>query len=211
MNRNFQRALSAVLAHEGGYVNHPKDPGGATNLGVTLGTARRLGIDVDGDGDTDVVDIKLLKPTDAAKVYKAEYWDKLRGGELPSGVDYAVFDFAVNSGVSRAAIYLQDVLGVAPDGKIGALTIKAALQASDRKTIDALCGARMTFLKKLSTWPIFGKGWSSRVTGVLRLAQTMAATGPSAPADPNPPSTPAIPQQSRWMAFSAWLKAILKR
>jgi hypothetical protein len=95
---NFERAMPLVLRHEGGFVNHPKDPGGATNLGVTIGTARRLGIDVDGDGDTDIIDIKLLKPKDAAKVYRAEYWNKVKGDQLPSGVDYAVFDFAVNSG-----------------------------------------------------------------------------------------------------------------
>ena len=125
MDRNFERALLLVLKHEGGFVNHPKDPGGATNLGVTIGTAKRLGIDVDGDGDTDILDIKKLKPSDAAKVYRAEYWNKIKGDHLPSGVDYAVFDFAVNSGPGRAAEYLQAIAGVAQDGAIGPQTVAA--------------------------------------------------------------------------------------
>lgn len=191
MESNFQRSLTAVLAHEGGYVNHPRDPGGATNLGVTIGTAKRLGLDVDGDGDTDIVDIKLLKPADAGKVYRAEYWNRVKGDQLPAGVDYAVFDFAVNSGVSRASIYLQEIVGVAPDGRIGPLTLQAVEQWDSVALVEALCGKRMSFLKRLSTWPTFGKGWSSRVTGVLRLAKDMAITMPAKPSKPAAPAKPA--------------------
>lgn len=204
MEANFQRSLKAVLAHEGGYVDHPKDPGGATNLGVTIGTAKALGIDIDGDGDTDKVDIRLLKPADAAKVYKHQYWDRVSGNNLPAGVDYAVFDFAVNSGVSRAAIYLQEIVGVAPDGKIGPLTIQAVAAWDAVKLIEKLSANRMAFLKRLSTWPTFGKGWSSRVTGVLRLAKDMALAFPA----PKPATTPtsAKPQRKTLMD---WLKGLL--
>jgi len=179
---NFARALDAVLRHEGGYVNHPKDPGGATNLGVTLATARRLGIDVDGDGDTDIIDMKLLKPTDAAKVYKYEYWDKVRGDDLPRGLDYAVFDFAVNSGVSRAAIYLQEIVDVAPDGKIGPITLKAVNAGARLSIINRLCDDRLAFLGRLSTFKTFGNGWTARVAGVRSEAMQMAA----APVPPQP-------------------------
>jgi lysozyme family protein len=105
MIRNFERSLSAVFAHEGGYVNHPKDPGGNQSGRYHRNghTARYRWGRV---GDTDIIDIKLLKPADAAKGYKAEYWDKVRGDDLPDGVDYATVDFAVNSGVSRAATCL---------------------------------------------------------------------------------------------------------
>jgi lysozyme family protein len=178
MQRNFAAALSAVLAHEGGYVNHRADPGGPTNLGVTLATAKRLGIDVDGDGDTDIIDIKLLKPDDAAKVYKAEYWDKVRGDELPDGVDYAVFDFAVNSGVSRAAKYLQTSLGVNSDGRIGPLTLKAATTVPRSRLIKDLCDRRIRFLQGLGTFKTFGKGWTARVEGVRKLAAALAAQAP---------------------------------
>lgn len=171
---NFDRALAAVLKHEGGFVNHPRDPGGATNLGVTIGTLKRLGIDVDGDGDTDIVDVKLLKVEHAAKVYRKFYWDAVQGDLLPTGVDYAVFDFAVNSGVSRASQYLQAVVGAKPDGHVGPITIEQVLKNSPNGIITVLCEKRMRFLRTLSTWNTFGKGWTSRVDGVRALALLMA-------------------------------------
>lgn len=190
---NFAAALAGVLEHEGGFVNHPADPGGATNLGVTLGTARRLGIDVDGDGDTDIIDIKLLKPADAAKVYRSEYWNKVRGDDLPSGVDYAVFDFAVNSGPSRAAKYLQALVGVAQDGAIGPKTLAAVEAYDPAKLVDRLCDRRMTFLRNLSHWATFGKGWTRRVEGVRVVAKEMAAQGAKPSTAPVPPDAPAKP------------------
>lgn len=214
MERNFQRALSAVLKHEGGYVDHPKDPGGATNLGITIGTAKANKMDLDRDGDVDRADVKLIKASDAGPVYKARYWDTVRGDDLPSGVDYAVFDFAVNSGPARAAMYLQEIVGVAPDGKIGALTLAAVAQWDSTTLINELCAKRIAFLKRLSTWPTFGKGWSSRVTGVIRLAKDMAITMPASPpkpVTPIQPSTPAAPQQPPWAAFLAWLSATFSR
>lgn len=214
MLRNFERSYAAVLKHEGGYVDHPKDPGGATNLGITIGTAKANKMDVDGDGDVDKADVRLLKPSDAGPVYKTRYWDKVRGDDLPAGVDYAVFDYAVNSGPARAAMHLQEIVGVAPDGKIGPLTLKAVAKWDSVALINELCGKRIAFLKRLSTWGTFGKGWSSRVTGVLRLAKDMAIAmpaSPSKPATPIQPSTPAAPKQSLWAAFSAWLSATFSR
>lgn len=175
MNSNFPEALRLVLKHEGGYVNHPADPGGATNLGITIGTAKRYGVDMDGDGDTDIVDIKKLTVAAASKIYKGEYWDKVAGDLLPAGLDYAVFDFAVNSGVKRAAQFLQAVLGVAQDGAIGPKTLAAIDERDVNDVIATLCDNRLSFLKRLSTWSTFGRGWSSRVAGVRSGAMKMAA------------------------------------
>lgn len=180
MNANFAEALRLVLRHEGGYVNHPKDPGGATNLGITIGTAKRYGVDMDGDGDTDIIDIKNLTAAAAAKIYKGEYWAKVNGDLLPSGLDYAVFDFAVNSGVSRAAKYLQAILGVTQDGAIGPATLKALEGKNVADLINMLCDKRLAFLKGLSTWGTFGKGWSSRVAGVRSSALAMSKAAPTA-------------------------------
>ncbi|GHA15035.1 hypothetical protein GCM10007989_07230 [Devosia pacifica] len=193
MNRNFERSLSAVLSHEGGYVDHPQDPGGATNLGVTIGTARRLGIDIDGDGDTDKVDIRMLTRADAAKVYRAEYWDKVRAGDLPDGVDHAVFDFAVNSGPSRAARYLQAVLGVTQDGVIGPVTVAASRRKDAETIVTRLCDKRMDFLRGLSTFSTFGRGWTRRVSEVEALALDMIAESPVVPEPVQKIPAPSLP------------------
>lgn len=195
MHSNFDRALALVLKHEGGYVDHPKDPGGATNLGITIGTAKANRLDLDRDGDVDKADVKLITSVTAAPVYRAKYWDAVRGDELPSGLDYAVFDFAVNSGVSRAAIFLQELVGVAPDGKIGPLTLKAVAAHDPVHLIRRLCDKRMMFLQRLSTWNTFGKGWSSRVNGVRAEATRMAAIQNAPVPAPKPVPSPEKPVQ----------------
>lgn len=173
MQSNFAESLKLVLRHEGGFVDHPADPGGATNLGITIGVAKRYGVDMDGDGDTDIADMKKLTVDVASKIYKGEYWDKVKGDQLPAGLDYAVFDFAVNSGVSRSAKYLQALLGVTQDGMIGPQTL-AALKGKDVKSlINQLCDRRLVFLQGLSTWKTFGKGWGNRVAGVRSSALKM--------------------------------------
>jgi len=184
MKSNFNEALVLVLAHEGGFSDHPKDPGGATNKGVTIGTLKRLGIDVDGDGDSDIVDLKNLAMPHLDRIYRQFYWNVVQGDAMPSGLDYAVFDFAVNSGPSRAASYLQRGLGVQDDGDIGPKTI-AALDGKDAKAmINALCDRRMAFLRQLKTWQTFGKGWTRRVEEVRAKALKMAdAIPPPLPID----------------------------
>lgn len=167
---NFERALPLVLKHEGGYVDHPEDPGGATNLGITIATFRRY---INPKGTKD--DLRKITRAEAAKVYRKQYWDAIKGDDLPSGVDYAVFDFAVNSGPSRAAKYLQNVLAVPEDGKIGPVTLKAAKVYRADQIIEELCADRMAFLQRLSTWKTFGRGWSTRVAGVRSEALAMAS------------------------------------
>ena len=156
---NFDKALALVLEHEGGYVNDPHDPGGETNRGVTKAVydAYRK---VRGRGPQSV---KHISDAELKAIYRFQYWDKVQGDYLPSGLDYAVFDFAVNSGVSRASKYLQAVLGVAQDGVIGAKTLAAI--HNPIKTINALCDRRMGFLRRLPTFWRFGKGWTKRVEG----------------------------------------------
>lgn len=163
---NFQRCLSWVLAHEGGYVNHPKDPGGATNRGVTQTT-----YDAFTGGGKDVRDIT---DEDVRTIYRRQYWDAVRADDLPGGVDYAVFDFAVNSGPSRAAKFLQAVVGANQDGIVGFNTL-ASVHAGEAASIAArLCDDRLAWVRKLSTFSTFGKGWTKRINAVRDRSVNMA-------------------------------------
>lgn len=193
MKSNYARALPLYLKHEGGFVNHPKDPGGATNKGVTIGTLKRLGIDVDGDGDSDIVDLRNLRHQDVERVYKLFYWDAVKGDQLPSGVDYAVGDFGINSGPARAAKHLQKVVGVPQDGDIGPKTLAAVAKMDPQDVVNALCDSRLRFMRGLNTWGTFGKGWSRRVAEVRAVALAWAENGAPSPTvtlepAPNPPA-----------------------
>lgn len=183
MRDNFPRSLDLVLAHEGGFVNHPQDPGGATNLGITIGTlSDHLG------RPANVADVKGITKVVASKIYKTNYWDRARCDDLPIGLDYAVFDFAVNSGVSRAVRTLQRVLGVKEDGVIGAKTM-SAITPDTASIIYKFCQARMTFLRGLKHWRTFGKGWTIRVEAVQEVGQDMARGGGYTSTPPIPPET----------------------
>ena len=116
--------------------------------------------------------VKFISDDELRAIYKFQYWDRVQGDLLPTGVDYAVFDFAVNSGVGRASKYLQAVVGVAQDGIIGART--GAAVNDPVRTINALCGRRMGFLRNLRTFMTFGRGWTRRVQGVRAHALEMA-------------------------------------
>src|SRR5262245_60459519 len=113
----YEEALSRLLAHEGGYTNHPSDPGGPTNFGITLADYRMY-----VKPDATASDVRAMKLDEAKTIYKTKYWDALCCNDLPSGVDYAVFDYGVNSGVNRAAKMLQRLVGVSEDGTIGPVT-----------------------------------------------------------------------------------------
>ena len=168
MKDNFLDALAAVLHHEGGYVNHPSDPGGRTNLGCTQRVWEEwVGHPVDEKA------MRALTPTDVAPLYKAKYWDKVKGDELPDGVDYIVFDAAINSGPGRAAKWLQQAVGAVPDGAIGPGTLGkvAAMPVSD--IVEKYQQIRLEFLQSLSTWSTFGKGWGRRVQEVQVTAAKM--------------------------------------
>jgi lysozyme family protein len=174
MKGTFLLALPRVLKHEGGFVDHPSDPGGATNKGVTIGTLKRLGIDVDSDGDVDVVDLMALRLEHLELIYRIFYWDAVRADLLPSGLDYAVFDFAVNSGPARAAEHLQRIVGVTADGDIGPMTLAAVARHDAATLVEALCNSRLRFLKGRKIWATFGKGWTRRVEEVRAQAMVWA-------------------------------------
>ena len=167
--------IPRILKHEGGFVNHPRDPGGATNRGVTIGTLKRLGIDVDGDGDSDLTDLRNLRESDAVRVFKLFYADKVQADLLPPGLDYAMTDFAVNSGPSRAVKHLQRILGVEQDGDLGPKTLARVAECSPAALITSLSESRMRFLRGLDTWGDFGRGWTARVDDVRREALADAA------------------------------------
>ncbi len=162
----FERCLKALLRHEGGYVDHPRDPGGATNLGITLGTAKAWRLDVDGDGDVDKNDVRLLTPETAAPVYREGYWRKTASDRLPPGLDYMVFDLAVNSGTQRAARYLQRCAGVGEDGVIGPKTLAAVADVGASRMVHRLADLREGFYRSLPTFSTFGKGWMRRLSEV---------------------------------------------
>ena len=159
MKDNFDKALALVLIHEGGFANNPRDPGGATMKGVTLVTFRRF-----FGEDKTVTDLKNITQAQLAQVYRTGYWDKCSGDQLPSGVDYAVFDAAVNSGPVRAARFLQAAVGGTVDGVIGPTTLAAVDARNPTATINGLCDQRLAFLQGLSTFADFGRGWSRRVS-----------------------------------------------
>ncbi|WP_245489916.1 glycosyl hydrolase 108 family protein [Mesorhizobium sp. M1A.F.Ca.IN.020.03.2.1] len=173
MDRNFARALALVLKSEGGWSDRKADPGGATMKGVTLANFRRY-----VKADASKADLRKITDGQVATVYRRFYWDAVSGAELPYGVDYAVFDFAVNSGPGRAAKYLQAVLGVAQDGRIGPATLAAARAKPAGVVIDILCDARLAFLQRLPIWPTFGKGWRARVASVRSAALLISAQDP---------------------------------
>ncbi|MGY2995441.1 glycoside hydrolase family 108 protein [Mesorhizobium sp. URHB0026] len=189
MDRNFARALALVLKSEGGWSDNPKDPGGATMNGVTLANFRRY---VQANGTKD--DLRHITDEQLATCYKRFYWDAVNASALPDGVDYAVFDFAVNSGPGRAAKYLQMTVGAPQDGQIGSATLQALKARPTSAIINSLCDLRLAFLKRLPTWDTFGKGWSDRVRSVrlaaLLMAGQPAATAPQKPAPTAPMREP---------------------
>jgi lysozyme family protein len=172
--KRAEKMIPLILKHEGGYVNHPSDPGGATNKGITIATFRRY---IKASGTID--DLKALTTGQATIVYKRQYWDAVSADLLPVGVDYSVADFAVNSGPSRAAKYLQKVVGVSQDGQIGPATLAAVRAMEPKDIIRQLNANRLAFMKRIrggKLWVTFGRGWQRRVDDVTRqsLADAIA-------------------------------------
>lgn len=203
MNSNFDASITLVLKSEGGFVDNPADPGGATNMGIT----RRTLADWRGVSPwwkLAVPAVQALGVDEAKLIYKARYWDVIRGDDLPKGLDYAVFDFAVNSGPQKAVEVLQKIIGVKVDGIVGPLTI-AATQKSVATNILELCTERLDFLQSLPTWATFGAGWRNRVESARAAAMAMySATPVPAPA----PTRAPLPAPIRDNWFVALIRAI---
>lgn len=188
MQHSFPEALALVLKHEGGYVNHPKDPGGATNKGVTQRTYNAWRKRQKQAARS----VRSITGSEIKAIYKRNYWNRVRGDGLPAGLDYAVFDFGVNSGPTRAAKFLQRIVGTTVDGTIGPMTLKAVGELPPGHIIAELCSTRLDWLQTLKHWPTFGKGWTRRVNDVERVALEMA----SFPIDaPSPDPAPAPPRK----------------
>jgi lysozyme family protein len=169
MKSNWDKAFRQVIVYEGGYVNHPKDPGGPTNLGITQKTlSSYLG------RHASIQDVRNLTKAAVQPIYKKRFWDVLRCDDLPGGVDLAVYDFGVNSGTSRAARYLQSVVGVKQDGQIGPATIAACNKYSAEEIVKRLVAKRRGFLMGLRTWRTFGVGWNRRLVSVQTTSLAMA-------------------------------------
>lgn len=166
---SYEAALARLLAHEGGYTNHPSDPGGPTNYGITIHDYRRY-----VKADASAADMRAMPLDDAKAIYRAKYWDALCCDGLPPGLDYCVFDYGVNSGIARAAKVLQRIVGVADDGRIGPVTLAAAARHGPADVIEKICDERLDFLRRLRTWPVFGRGWGRRVAEVKAVALSMA-------------------------------------
>lgn len=170
-SKNFAVVLPWLLKHEGGFSDHPADPGGATMQGVTQkvydawrkdnGLAQRF--------------VKEIGADEVAAIYKARYWNVISGDALPSGVDYAVFDAAVNSGVTQAAKWLQRAVGAKDDGAIGPKTLATVNAADHAAVIKAVCDQRLAFCQSLKTWPVFGANWGKRIAKVRDQASSLLA------------------------------------
>jgi lysozyme family protein len=168
MNNDWQKSFELMLKSEGGFVNHPSDPGGMTNLGVTKSTWENW-----VGRESDENEMRSLTPEKVEPLYKKKFWDAVRADELPTGISYLVFEFAVNAGVGRSIKTLQSAVGTTPDGWFGPITM-VALQAIDpHELIERFSQAKEEFYRSLSTFSVFGKGWLNRVADVKLKANSM--------------------------------------
>ncbi len=161
MRQNYRLIQEWIGLSEGGYVNHPKDPGGATDRGITQRTYdawnRRMG--------QATRSVRGISKSEAEQIIEFQYMDTVRADILPSGLDYAMADYSVNSGPGRAVRDLQRALGVKADGVIGVETLAAIGAADTQDVILDLCRRRMMFLRGLRHWNTFKIGWTRRVMG----------------------------------------------
>lgn len=157
---NFDQAFDILLKHEGGFSDHPADPGGKTRFGITEAVAREAGY----RGDMRELPVDLAK-----RIYKDRYWDAVRAEELPEAIRYAVFDAAVNSGPRQAIRWLQRAVGANDDGIIGPQTLAAVRAADPERVLRRVLAARLRFMAGLPNWPAFGRGWARRIADLMEM------------------------------------------
>ena len=155
---NFDQAFDILLKHEGGFSDHPADPGGKTRFGITEAVAREAGY----RGDMRELPVDLAK-----RIYKDRYWDAVRAEELPEAIRYAVFDAAVNSGPRQAIRWLQRAVGAKDDGIIGPVTLAAVRAADPERLLRRMLAQRLRFVTGLPTWAAFGRGWARRIADLM--------------------------------------------
>ena len=157
---DFNRAFDLLITHEGGFSNHPDDPGGATMYGITEVVARAEGY---------TGPMRELTLDFAKQVYRKRYWDACRCDQMPDVLRYPLFDAAVNSGPNQAIKWLQSAVGVKADGAIGPVTQQAVNMAAPQPTRQKMIGNRLRFMTQLSNWPSFSKGWARRIAAILEM------------------------------------------
>jgi lysozyme family protein len=172
---NFARALPLVLEYEGGFTKDKRDPGNWTGGKVGVGELRGTNKGI-AAASFPTLDIEHLTDAQIAEIYRAKYWVRVRGDDLPSGVDLSVMDGGVMSGPSRSVKWLQAVVGETQDGLPGPVTLNAAKKADAPKTIKAHCAKRLGFVRSLAIWNTFGKGWSRRIANVEATALSWVLT-----------------------------------
>lgn len=165
MKETYDEAMAQVYDDEGGYSNDAGDPGGPTNYGITIHDARAY-----WKPGASAADVRGMPKSVAADIYRRHYADPISYDNLPPGVDYAVLDYGINSGIGRAVRVLQRLVGVSQDGVIGPATLKAVKAADPIKLINEIYDERLHFLQNLGTWRLFGRGWGRRV----RTGRTLA-------------------------------------
>jgi lysozyme family protein len=189
MQANEAECIARVIASEGGYSNHPADPGGPTNWGITLADARRY-----WKPGASASDVRAMPKSVAEGIYDSKYWDALNCDALPAGLDYSLFDYGVNSGVSRAGKVLRRVVGLTDaDWHVTGPVLAAVGKRDPKAIIAALDDERLTFLRSLKTWSVFGKGWGRRVAEVKAASLHMADGPAPTTQSPRPPvSAPSV-------------------
>lgn len=199
--------LGYLEEYEGGFVDHPSDPGGATNRGVTQAvydSFRR-------SRGEHPLSVRLLRDEEHAAIYRERYWETVRGDDLPGGVDLAAFDAAVNSGPARAGRWLQKAAGVKPDGAVGPVTLAAVNAADPLVLIHDMLDRRLAFLKRLRTWSTFGRGWERRVVSVRERAVSLARREAAAPPSPPPTDPVAAIREMPLLDAPAALEALAEK
>jgi uncharacterized protein (TIGR02594 family) len=192
---SYEESLRRLLVHEGGYSDHPSDPGGPTNFGITIHDYRKY-----VNASATAADVRSMLVETAKRIYREKYWNALSCDELPAGVDYAIFDYGVNSGISRSAKVLQRLVGVAVDGEIGPDTIAAAVARDPKVLAAAICDERLAFLRSLGTWSVFGRGWGRRVAEVRAAVLAMAGKAQAVTPSPVLKSSTEGPTLPPWLA-----------
>lgn len=192
VKQTYEAAIARVFQDEGGYTNDAADPGGPTNWGITIFDARMY-----WKPNANAADVRAMPKSVAEQIYRDKYAAVVSYDLLPAGVDYAVLDYGINSGVGRAAKVLQRLVGAPVDGKIGLTTVAATLKQDPADLVNRMCDERMSFLRSLKTWPTFGRGWSSRIMGLRKAALNMVGKYPEPVLPPAPKAQPAPAETSR--------------
>lgn len=197
-----------TFRYEGGYVDHPSDPGGCTNRGITIGTLR----DWRKDPSLTCDDVRALTEEEAAEIYAKNYWDPVWGDKLPVGVNCQTYDWGVNSGPGRSVRALQELVGSTADGIMGKNTLAAVERYvaahGIEDTLLAYHAKRQRFYESLSTWPTFGKGWTARNDACLELSLALAAEGPADTDVTEPDSDPLKALEERVAELEEWRASV---